>query len=272
MSYANFKPRFWAKEIQHELERKCILVPDCNTKFEGQVRKGESVKILGVGPVTIGDYVPGVPIGMPEQPADTSVFLSINQAKFFNFSIDDIDKAQTLPGLMDAYLKEATRGMRVERDKYVGMIAALGAGAINKATITTAAQAKKAVDEGIDWLRANDVAIDDEIILAVNPYFYRLLRDYLVEAKTSNDTLLKNGVIGSYDGVTVKLTNNLYTDGDGYSYPFLRTPESVAFAGGIDKVEAYNPEQQFEDAIKGLNTYDSKVLRPKEVYAIGAKR
>lgn len=271
MSFDNFKPRLWAKEIQHDLERKCILVPDCITKFEGQAKQGESVKILGVGKVTIGDY-DGKEINPPETPSDTSVFVKIDQAKYFNFGVDDVDKAQSVPGLMEAYLKEAKHGMQVERDKHVGKIAAIGAGRITTATINTSAAARKAVDDAIDWLRTNDIAIDDEIILTISPYFYRLLRDFLVESKTSNDGLLKNGVIGSYDGATVKLSNNLYTGDNGHTHMLLRTKEAVAFAGGIDKVEAYRPEKKFSDAIKGLDTHGAKVVRPKELVAIGAKK
>lgn len=35
MSYKNFVPRVWAKEIQHELERKLVFAEDCNKQYEG---------------------------------------------------------------------------------------------------------------------------------------------------------------------------------------------------------------------------------------------
>ena len=45
MSYQNFKPTFWSKHIQTELERLCTLADWCNTQFEGEAKKGEKVKI-----------------------------------------------------------------------------------------------------------------------------------------------------------------------------------------------------------------------------------
>ena len=48
----------------------------------------------------------------------------------------------------------------------------------------------------------------------------------------------------------------------------IRTKKAVAFASGIDETEAYRPEQLFSDAIKGLNTFGAKVVRPKEFYSI----
>ena len=98
----------------------------------------------------------------------------------------------------------------------------------------------------------------------------QLLADKLVELKTNNDELLKKG-ISMYDGCYVRPTNNLYVDGTDY-YAMIRTREAIAFASGIDKVEAYRPETLFSDAIKGLNTFGAKVVRPKELYAMRVKK
>ena len=36
------------------------------------------------------------------------------------------------------------------------------------------------------------------------------------------------------------------------------------------RVEPYRPEKQFGDAVKVLDTYGAKVVRPKEIYVIKA--
>ena len=110
MAYGNFKPTVWSKYIQHELEQKAILSEWCNKKFEGEAKHNKTVKVLGVGKPTIGNYT-GAKIGAPETLEDTSVFLTIDQAKFFNFMVDDVDRAQSIPGLMEALMQEATRAM-----------------------------------------------------------------------------------------------------------------------------------------------------------------
>ena len=75
-----------------------------------------------------------------------------------------------------------------------------------------------------------------------------------------------------YDGCLVRPTNNLYSSGTDY-YGMIRTKDAIAFASGIDKGwKAFRPETLFSDAIKGLNTFGAKVVRPKELYAIRVKK
>ena len=271
MAYGNFKATVWSKYIQHELETKCILSEWCNKKFEGEAKHNEMVKILGVGKPTIGNYT-GASIGAPETLEDSSTFLKIDQAKFFNFMVDDVDKAQAQPGLMEALMQEATRAMALERDSHVATMA-LNAGTTSAAVtqVDSAADAKTAIDTGILALRENDVDSSMDVVIEIPWFVYNYLRDKLVELKTNNDELLKKGVIAMYDGCYVRPTNNLYVDGTDY-YGMIRTKEAVAFASGIDKVEAYRPETLFSDAIKGLNTFGAKVVRPKELYAMRVKK
>lgn len=266
MAYANFKATVWSKYIQHELERKAILSDWCNKQFEGDAKRNEYVKILGVGVPTIGDYA-GTTIGTPETIADSSVMMKIEKAKFFNFMVDDVDKAQSQPGLMEALMTEATRAMAKSRDTYIGEKAA-DAGTLSSSTaITTAALAKTAIDTGILALRENDVEIDSEVVIEIPYFVYLLFRDKLVEVKTNNDELIKKGIVGMYDNCYVRTSNNLYNDGTDY-YGMIRTKNAIAFAGGIDETEAYRPETLFSDAIKGLNTFGAKVVRPKEIYTM----
>ena len=51
-------------------------------------------------------------------------------------------------------------------------------------------------------------------------------------------------------------------------YNILRTTKAIAFAEQIDKVEAYRPQDAFEDALKGLYVFGAKVVRPKEIVVI----
>jgi hypothetical protein len=49
---------------------------------------------------------------------------------------------------------------------------------------------------------------------------------------------------------------------------FVMTDKAVAFKGCIESVEAYRPQGLFSDAVKGLNTFGCKVVRPKELVLI----
>ena len=47
MSFANFKKTIWSKYIQTELEKKCKLVEDCWTQFEGEAKAGQIRQVYG---------------------------------------------------------------------------------------------------------------------------------------------------------------------------------------------------------------------------------
>ena len=271
MAYANFKQTFWSKHIQHELEKRAILSDWCNKEFTGEAKYGNKVKILGVGRPSIGNYA-GTTIGDPEDVADSSVFLDIDKAKYFNFGVDDVDKAQSVPGLMESLMEEATIAMSLEIDSDVAECGALGAGAFsNSLQIDSAADAKAAVDAAILKLRENDVQISDEVVMELPPFVYQYLKDKYIELDTANSEMMKKGIMGFYDNVRVRVSNNLYYDNTDW-YAMVRTKKAIAYVNQVDKVEPYRPQGLFKDAIKGLNVYGVKVVRPKELYVIKAHK
>lgn len=266
MSYNNFKQTFWSKYIQHELEKKAILADFTNRKFEGEAKQGNKVKILGVGRPSIGNYT-GASIGTPETVEDSSVMLLVDKAKYFNFMVDDVDKAQGKEGIMESLMTEATIAMNLQVDSDIAAQAA-NAGTLSSSTqINTSALAKSSVDTGILALREHDVAIGDEVVMEIPPFVYQLLKDKYIELDTANSDMIAKGIVGYYDSIKVRVSNNLYNDGTDY-YAMIRTKNAIAYVNQIDKVEPYRPEGLFSDAIKGLNVYGSKVVRPKELYCL----
>ena len=101
------------------------------------------------------------------------------------------------------------------------------------------------------------------------PWFYSLFKDNLSALFTDNVDMLRRGVIGMYNGAEVKLSDNLYNDGTD-DYVMVRTKKAIAFAGQLKEVEAYRPHDLFADAVKGLDVYGAKVIRPKELYVVKA--
>lgn len=269
MGFANFKPTVWSKYIQRELDKKLILADFCNKKFQGEAEYGSRVKILGVANPTIGNYA-GTTIGTPEIVNDTSVYLDINQSKYFNIGVDDVDKAQSIPGLMESLMKGATYGMKKAIDDYIASLA-VNAGTLSSSTqINTAALAKTAVDAGMLKLMENDVAAED-IMIELCPFVYQWFLDKYITLDTNNREALDKGIMGYYNGAKVRMTNNLYNDGTD-TYCMIRTKEAIAFVHQINKVEAFRPETLFMDAVKGLSEFGAKVVRPKELYAIRAHK
>ncbi len=268
MSYENFIAQSWSKHIQTRLEKACVMLEDCNRQFEGDVTHAGRVKILGVARPSLTNYT-GASLGTPETVADSSVYLDIDTAKAFNFMVDDVDKAQSTPGLMEALTEEAGRALAEARDTYIAALAVNAGHFSSSLAVSTAAAAKAAIDEAFITLWENDVKLSDEVTICLPPWFYSLFKDSMNSLFTDNTEIMRSGVIGLYNAAKVKLTDNLYNDGTD-DYIMVRTKRAIAFAGQLKKIEAYRPEDLFADALKGLDVYGGKVVRPDEIYVIKA--
>ena len=270
MAIGNFKQTFWSKYIEQELEKRAILAEFTNQKHTGEVKFGNQVKILGVGKPTIGSYA-GTTIGTPEVVQDSSVMLTIDQRPYFNIMLDDVDKMQSVPGYMEAVLDEGAKALALSIDSYIAGLAVNAGNKSSSLKIATAAEAKAAVDAGILKLRENDVAIDDEVVMELPPFVYQLLKDKYIELDTANSAMLKQGIVGYYDNVRVRVSNNLYNDNTDY-YGMIRTKNAIAYVKQAEITEPYRPDDLFADAVKSLVVYGAKVVRPKELYAILAHK
>ena len=108
MSITHFVPTIWSETLYQELQKNFVAVNHCNRDFEGDIKsKGSTVNICGVGAININDYTKNVDMNNPQELDDSVTKLIIDQAKFFNFQIDDVDKAQSSPKLMEAAMAKA---------------------------------------------------------------------------------------------------------------------------------------------------------------------
>ena len=124
MAITNFIPTIWSENLASALEKKYVAVSHCNREYEGEIKNmGSVVKICGVGNITVGDYTKDTDMSNPQTLSDTVTELTIDQAKYFNFQIDDIDKAQCTPRLMEAAMKVAASSLANVADRYVYSLA-----------------------------------------------------------------------------------------------------------------------------------------------------
>ncbi len=285
MSVQHFMPTIWSKKIKDDLEEKCKLVKDCTSDYQGDIEYAKEVKILAVGDPTIGNYTGEQPINYEEM-SDDSQMLSVDVQKYFAFRVNDVDSAQSMPGLPEKYQQKAMNKLAVNREKFVGALVAGKAqstkdeeennsvykeGAINTVTATgnSPAEIKEAIDEAIVILR--EKFFEDNGIIEIDPRTHKRFVNELVEIKTANDDLIKRGVIGYYDGYDVKSTTNIYKDED-YNYCIVRSNKAIAFVSQINKVEAGRMEGYFSDYIRGLDTYGGKIISQDEIVCVKIPR
>ena len=277
MAITHFQQTVWSKKIQTQLDTVTSLKDHCDFQFEGDIKFAKEVKILGVTRPTIRTYVPGTPITR-DPGTDSSQVLKIDQYKYFNFEVEDVDKAQSVPGLIETLSKEATAGLSEEGDKYVAKIVKDDVTAETPTvSIGTKTQISSLTDGGIALIETgfkqlykNNCKVNQDYFLEINPDWYTVLRPYILELDTDNSELIKNGFVGKYGNAKISIENLLekatVQSQANCTLCMLRTSKAIAFAGQIDKVEAYRPDDGFQDAIKGLYVFGAKIVRAEQIF------
>lgn len=276
MSYQNFIPTVWAEGIERQLTQLNVFVEDCHREYEGKVKNlGEAVKINGVGRPSVHKIsrenrnkdIPAV-----ETLEDYSILMPINQMLVINYKIDDIDEAQAKDGIMAALQGETSEALNDEIDSYVANLALdktiakidYSTKKISEDTVLTA------LDDAYKALLKNNVKTTTKVVATVDIDFYFHFKNKYLKLATDNVTEFKNGKVGTYNTMTIKMSNNVAKDTNGISHIMVRTTRAVAFARPFTHLEAYRPEKGFADAIKGYTIFDAKVIRPKEIVVIKA--
>ena len=223
----------------------------------------QSVKILGVGEPTIGAYDGNKDITIEEM-SDKGQILTIDQANYFAFYVDDVNQAQSVPGLKEKYQEKAVHGLAVKRDAYIASL-------IKSATNVTAAAAKTpeavkdAIDEAIVALRERN--FDEPGVIEITPAVYNLFKNFLITLSTDNPEYIKKGKVGVYDDFDVIMSNGLAKD-TSVAYCCVRGKKAIAFAGQINEVEALRAEKRFKDIIRGLDTFGAKVIDENRIQVV----
>ena len=262
MAVSNFIQQIWSKKIQDDLELKCKLVDNCTREYEGDCKYAQSVKILGVGEPTVRPY-DGTEITVEEM-SDRGQLLTIDQANYFAFYVDDINKAQSVPGLAEEYQRKSVHKLAVARDTYV---ANLIKGATNVTTATAMSQeaVKEAIDKAIVALRERD--FDEEGVIEITPAVYNVFKNCLITLSTDNPEYIKKGKVGVYDDFDVIMSNNMAKDASNV-YCDIRGKKAIAFAGQINEVEAMRSEKYFKDLVRGLDTFGAKVIDEERIQVV----
>ena len=205
--------------------------------------------------------------------SDFSTDLTINYAKYFNFQIDDVDRAQANPKLMQLALKNAANALANDADSYVFSLHSQAGKTLTSEAVTT----ENIIDILIDARTAlfeGNVSDPGDIVIEVSPEIAGLILKAKVHLSTDNTDSLEAGCIGSIGGCKIFVSSNIVkVEGEsGYTHKcFARTKRAIAFAEQLSEIDAYRPELRFADAVKGLHLYGAKVVYPKEMVLLNLK-
>jgi hypothetical protein len=168
--------------------------------------------------------------------------LTIDQAKYFNFQVDDVDAAQSNVNLLDGGITEAAYGLADVVDKYIAgfYTEVLAGNTIGNDTTPAAPTKDTAYDSLVDLgviLDENDVPETGRFVVVPAWYYGLLLKDARF---TKDSTIIRTGYVGDIDGMTVYKSNNV--------------------------------QKQFSDAMKGLQVFGAKSIKPEALAVLTANK
>lgn len=270
MSILNFKPALWEAEVLRTLEDNLVAKKICNTDYSGEVKKaGDRVHFTGLADPEIGNYT-GVSAMSYEALVDAGLTLIVDKQKYYSFRVDDIDAAQAKGELKNSQIKRAAHLLAKEVD--VDVFGLYAQAAANSAAITDAncdeASIIGAIAELNRALLENNVPAN-QMWLAIPPWVQMKLQ--LAGIKFSiNEGINGTGGIGYAKelGFDIFVSNNVYNSATAAapaSSVLAGSYNAIGFADQLSVVEAMRLEGYFSDGCRGLYTYGTKVLKPKEL-------
>lgn len=275
MSVQNFIPTIWSARLNESFKKNLVYGNVVNTDYEGEIKgQGSTVKINSIGAVTIGTYDKAAGIGNPQELNTAQKTLTIDQAKFYNFTVDDVDAAQANVDLLSGGIVEASYGLANVVDQYIaGFYTEVKAGnTIGNDTTPIVPTSATAYDLLVDLgvvLDENDVPESDRFVVVPAFYYGLLVKD---PRYTKDANVMRTGFVGSIDNMSVYKSNNVPNTA-GAKYKIIAGHKSaISFAGQVDSVEAYRPEKQFSDAIKGLQVFGAKCIKPEGIAVLTANK
>ncbi len=269
MAYESFRPEILAKELMTDRGRDCVFK---NLTYKGPIlgeitKKGDVLRIAGVGRPTVKDYTPGEDITL-EQKTSYNQDLYITEAKYVNVEVDRVDKAQAQGEVFGVEVREAKKALAQTLDEYLAGFHEQAGGVIEN-TSCTSATILSTLAEAEQALLEADVPFEEERFLVISPAIYTKLVLGKIVFQQGNTDVFGKGFKGSYLNFGVYVSNSIRKTGDVH-HCMAFTRQAVALAEQIPAgmIERYKPEKTFADAFKVLHLYGGTVIRPAELIRV----
>lgn len=273
MAISNFVPEIWSANLLKALRTKARYTQSgvINRSYEGDIaRAGDTVHITSFADPAIDNYTKAsTTIAYPAL-TDATRALVIDQAKYWSFSVDDIDTRQALPGFVQEVTSGAANALQLASDAYISglMVSAVESTSNDLGSETVGASSGDAYNLLVELrtvLTRAEVPAEGRWVIVPPEYYGVLLEDSrFIDASASGTTdSLRNGVIGRAAGFTVIEGTTVPETSGGAFQVIAGHGMATTFAEQIVKTEAIRLERRFEDGVRGLHLYGGKVIRPE---------
>lgn len=286
MAIDNFVPEFWSTRLRRFLDSLLVYAQPTimNRNWEGEIQdKGDTVHINRPGDgATVKDYVRNTDMDPPERPDGDQLTLIVDQEKYTNSAIDDVDAVQVNVALFDEWSVRTARNIRKVFDSFAAAKILAGADPDNIIGSDGTPVSVKADGSGdftpyqlmVEARRVldNQDAPDEGRWAVINP---DLEGEFLLDPTfitggggIGDASVVRNGMIGRIAGFDLLKTTRVPTSPTGpgsAKVEFGAGNYGLSWADQITKMEGYRIERQFGDAMKTLNVYGAKVVEGESI-------
>ena len=283
-------PQIYSKKVQIALRKAATAEAICNTDYMGEIKNfGDTVNIVQEPQITVSDYTRGLATSATAL-TDNELVLIVDQAKYFQFALDDIEKRFSHINFQSVASDNAAYKLRDALDSNV--FTYLGADAQVSTTANRLGTTGTPIDIGfasgeIDPLNSMSTSaklLDIQNAPEEGRWFVGAPEWYDALANTSSKLLsvdynagkgsLRNGLVASglVRGFQMYKSNNLATNDLSGATPAGSATAPVATWGQMSStscasqlkiVESLRSTTTFADIVRGLLVFGRKVLRPE---------
>ncbi len=275
MALDQFKGEILAKKIEQALLAKLTWADFCNREYEGTIgQAGDSVRILEQAYPTITTTTDGAPVTLSafEEIQTAAQTMQILQQAYFGQILHDVDKRQSIDGVMEKILTGGGKKLAETMDTHIATVASGATKMASSAYQLTSSNALEKMDDALQTLYGNNVPFNEDIELQVTPRAYMLIKRAIVSADTDNSELIAKGWAAKYGNVGIKVSSLVQTaDAGATDLCVMRTRRAIAFVNQINNIETGRSELSFGDYIKGLALYQAQIVQPKEIVVLNFK-
>ena len=287
MAINNFIPQVWSARLLATLDDALVYNQEnvVNRDYEGEVSSfGDTVKINSLGRVTVKSYTKNTDIDDPEELTGAQQELLVDQANYFNFQVDDVDKAQTMPKVMGQAMNDSGYELAAAADAYTAslMAAAAVAGSNKVGTVaspktdlgTPANAYQYLVDLGV-LLDESNTPSEGRWCVAPSWFIGVLAKDgtYIVNATETGQQVRMNGMVGMVAGFRLMMSNRVPNTTSSTGFRIVAGHRiATSYVEQVLDTKAYEPEKRFAEAVKGLHVFGAKVVRPSNLAVLVANR
>jgi hypothetical protein len=269
MAIVNFIPKIWSSKLLIALRAQLVYGGEgvINRDYEGEIAQaGDTVHIVSFADPAVRDYVKNTNITF-DLLTDTDRTLVVDQAKYYAFTVDDIDKRQALNGFVEATTLGASYNLAAATDTYLSgaMAAAVVAGNKLGATAVSSADTafKMMISLRTKLVKSNVPGQGRWCVVPPEIYAYFLQDARFINAQASADggTALRTGFVGRIAGFDVFESNTVPAPAGVFTV-LAGHGMATTYADQIVETEALRLQAQFGDGVRGLHLYGAKVTRP----------